>query len=441
VKILLLQNMLYVPALGGANKANRMLLEGLSCNGHKCQAVVPALGSHGSRSPEQFFEELQVRSVRVISQAPEVCIFECSGVEVHAVFTLARLQAYAADQIRLFKPDYTLVSSQDPGQLLLSAVWEDKIGQVIYLAHSPWDLPFGPHSLFNSVKNTEMVQRADGIITVSNYLKAYIKEWGGLDSAVIAFPVYGETLPVDFAAWENGYVTLVNPSGIKGISIFESLAVNFPAVRFAAVPTWATTEADKSRLQALPNVELWEPCDDIERIFDRTKVLLVPSLWPEAFGLIVVEAMLRGIPVMASNSGGLPEAKLGVDYVLPVVPIEPQRDRFDERNTPISIVPGQDLGPWQDALKNLLDDQRHYQQVAKDSRTAAAAFVAKVGIEPFEEFFESLSVNKSAASESQEPLNEEAGTSAAGSNSILNNLSPEKRALLALRILKTKKKA
>ena len=36
---------------------------------------------------------------------------------------------------------------------------------------------------------------------------------------------------------------------------------------------------------------------------------------------IVVEAMLRGVPVIASNTGGLPEAKLGVPYVLPVTPI------------------------------------------------------------------------------------------------------------------------
>ena len=33
----------------------------------------------------------------------------------------------------------------------------------------------------------------------------------------------------------------------------------------------------------------------------------MPSLWLESFGLVAAEAMLNGIPVLASNRGGLPE--------------------------------------------------------------------------------------------------------------------------------------
>jgi glycosyltransferase involved in cell wall biosynthesis len=40
----------------------------------------------------------------------------------------------------------------------------------------------------------------------------------------------------------------------------------------------------------------------------HTKVLLVPSQWPEPFGRVAVEALANGIPVVASRTGGLPEA-------------------------------------------------------------------------------------------------------------------------------------
>ena len=85
-----------------------------------------------------------------------------------------------------------------------------------------------------------------------------------------------------------------------------------PQVRFAAVPTWGTNAADRAALAARPNIAVLDPVDDIDELLARTRVLLVPSLWAEARSRIVVEAMLRGVPVIGANVGGIPEAKMGV---------------------------------------------------------------------------------------------------------------------------------
>jgi hypothetical protein len=143
VKILLLQNMLYVPALGGANKANRLLLEALTEKGHICRVVAPAFAVHGLATSEEFLESLRARNLSIIDTSDTACIFRCHNVEVHAVFNNSRLHIYSAEQIEKFRPDVVLASSQDPGQSLLAiAVREHP--KVIYLVHAEWDLPLDP---------------------------------------------------------------------------------------------------------------------------------------------------------------------------------------------------------------------------------------------------------------------------------------------------------
>ena len=154
----------------------------------------------------------------------------------------------------------------------------------------------------------------------------------------------------------NEFVTFANPCAVKGISIFLALADAFPATQFAAVPTWGTNAQDRAALHARPNLHMLDPVDNIEHLMQRTRVLLVPSLWAEARSRIIVEAMLCGVPVMASDIGGIPEAKMGVPYLLPVNPITKYRQALDEQMVPVAEVPPQDAAPWRDALARLLND-------------------------------------------------------------------------------------
>ena len=126
----------------------------------------------------------------------------------------------------------------------------------------------------------------------------------------------------------------------------------------------------------MPNVTILEPADDIGPILEGTRILLAPSLWPESFGYVVIEAMLRGIPVLASDIGGLPEAKLGVDYLLPVTPARHHEGRC--------VSPPQDLGPWNAALDELLTSRPTYERCARESQDAALRFHAGVDARHFE---------------------------------------------------------
>lgn len=47
--------------------------------------------------------------------------------------------------------------------------------------------------------------------------------------------------------------------------------------------------------------------NEIDSFFSRIDALVIPSLWDETFGLIVIESIARNVPVIVSNKGALPE--------------------------------------------------------------------------------------------------------------------------------------
>ncbi|HEX5709697.1 MAG TPA: glycosyltransferase family 4 protein [Pyrinomonadaceae bacterium] len=374
MKILLAESMSYF-SLGGASKATRGLIEGLTRKGHSCAVV----------SIENF-DELAAQGFEV-DGAKGWAELERDGVKIFAARNGQDQWRAMVECLQVFDPDWTLVSEH--GVLLLTIALEEHdpartvlVSQSI-ITHLPTE---SDARLTNHIRY--LIGRAAGIITISEYMRDYIREWSGHDSTVLHFPSYGSGPFTHFNNFDRGYVTMINPCVYKGISIFLSLASRMPEVEFAAVLFWGTSPEDREALERLPNVTLLKPSPNLDDIFGQTKVLLVPSLWGEAYGQVVVDAMLRGVPVLASNVGGLPEAKLGVDYVLPVNMIERYETDTEIRVQP--VVPEQDASPWVEALSRVLTDRAHYERLSLDSREAALSFVGSLGPHHFERYLEGL---------------------------------------------------
>lgn len=377
MRVLLAQNMLYLPAHGGANKANRITLEELAARGHDCHAVAPMTGAYRHITTAELVADLARRGVHPHAVTSEAVVGTVRGVTVHAVVTPRRLAPYTLRLAADLDPDWTLVPGDDPGMLMLGAALHATPGRVVYLAYTLQQLPFGPRSLFPSRAGARLVRRAAGVVTISRAAQDYLRRWGGLESALFYPPIYGQGPWPRSVRPDRAAVTLVNPCALKGVAVFLGLADAYPDVPFLAVPTWGTSAADRAALARRPNVRIVEAADDIDTILAQTRVLLMPSLWDETFGFTCVEAMLRGVPVLAADVGGLAEAKLGVPHLLPVRPIERyvERDGHPQRHP---VVPEQDLRPWRDALERLLGDHAAYQELAERSHAAATSFVGSL---------------------------------------------------------------
>jgi len=367
MRILLTCNTSCDPPKGGSTRANLAWLRHLAGQGHACRVVAPTVAGE--------------------EQAKDCAV---DGIAIRSVPQLQRHPGVLTEEIRAFAPDWVLVSSEDVAHVLLRAAAQSAPGRVVYLAHTPQFLPFGPESWNPEESAAAMLRRAAGVVVIGRHMAGYLRKHLGVEATVIHPPIYGRPPYRRFGRFGAGTVLMVNPCAVKGISIFLALADRFPEIEFAALQGWGTTAQDREALARRANVRLLGTVPDIESAMQDARFLLMPSLWYEGFGLIAMEAMLRGLPVIASDSGGLEEAKRGTGYVVPVRPVTRYERTFDDTGMPRAVVPAQDIGPWAAAMQRLLTDEGEYRAEAERSRAAGLAFVSGLDAGAFERYLQRL---------------------------------------------------
>ncbi len=315
--------------------------------------------------------------VRVLCAAwGDVAETVVDGIAVRSVKNLALHTGVLADEIRAFRPDLVLVSSEDLSHRLVREA--ARLSKVIYLAHTPQFFPFGPESWNANAEASKAIRSAAAVVAIGKHMAGYIEQHAGMKATVIHPPIYGDAPFPQFGDFESGDVLMINPCAVKGISIFLGLAELLPHQQFTALTGWGTTQEDRRRLAALPNVRVLGSVGRIDEVLRGARLLLMPSLWYEGFGLIAMEAMLRGLPVVASDSGGLKEAKAGTDFVIPVNAIARYLPEFDEVHMPVPVLPEQAVEPWVAALRQLSTENVVYEREAEHSRAHALDFVARL---------------------------------------------------------------
>ncbi|KAI9104722.1 hypothetical protein DFS34DRAFT_682566 [Phlyctochytrium arcticum] len=306
-------------------------------------------------------------------------------------------RAFLLSEIKAFKPTHILMN--EPTSLKIAM--DDSIPSTItrvFIAHDCNNLPFGPFSDDGPAKRQhQQLRDVEGLWVVSKAFKAYFSTFGGLEHAKVLpnhpciFSDEPDTLPY-CDNWDEGVVCAINPGAIKGFHLTYAIAQSMPDVQFLVTKSWSMSEHCVSKFEELENVKVEESYKDMEKLWSQVKLLLMPSVAFESFGLVVVEALLRGIPVISSDAGGLTEAHLGVPWVLPVTPLTGEKETDPDLIDKFGPwrVPDNDPQPWVHTLHAALCDRDAYNRAREEGRTAAMEFVKGLKTEMYEEWLRSL---------------------------------------------------
>ena len=186
---------------------------------------------------------------------------------------------------------------------------------------------------YPSSKARRLVGQADLVVANSRYLQQRLERFG-IRSCVIVPEFEPDDVPsTPKRARGASMVTGICGHPHKGSGIFLELAARFPDLSFLLAGHLAMSVG--ARASALRNVQHL-PFGPADRFLARSRVVLVPSQWPEPFGRIAVEAMARAIPLLASRTGGLGE----------VIGDDPR----------LAVSAYRDVDVWERRLRQLLAD-------------------------------------------------------------------------------------
>ena len=170
------------------------------------------------------------------------------------------------------------------------------------------------------------VERADKIVTCSRWMAGELGRHG-----IVAEPLVWP-VPAPSPSFRRSraadplFVYAGRLNVAKGVDVllraFAQVVAARPAARLAIVgdgPVRAELEALSRELRIAASVEFRGAVapSEVERAFADAWALVAPSRWAEPFGSVAAEAVVRGVPVVATGGGGFAETvDLGVTGLL-----------------------------------------------------------------------------------------------------------------------------
>jgi len=227
------------------------------------------------------------------------------------------------DFLRTYTPDIVICQSFS----INLNIFPKKVRNIFFIRScedfSLWEGWYGPfgrvHKIYNNMffkirnnRGIKTLKNVDLLISNSFFMKKYLKKMDIKSEVIYPFIKLDDykykTIKKSSSSLKK-YITFIKPIYNKGVEIALKITKELPKREFLFVGE-STSMSKKilREIHELENVKFIEWVQDMRNIYQQTRVIIMPSIWEEAFGRVPIEAGINGIPSIVSKRGGIQES-------------------------------------------------------------------------------------------------------------------------------------
>ena len=306
----------------------------------------------------EILRRLTDHQTEIISSDRDHCSYVTKGIHVYFAvlphsrdeilnFHPAVLKSYI-NKIGEYKEGYFLTADDDCTCLLAHSILRSATAHVI---HSPVlsILRFRTLPIFQAILRNRTV------FTVSRFSQGELEKRLGLHA--LLWPPFIDSHRFRFPRTNRhgGKIGYYSAGQHKGDNMITALATEMPDLQFVIMGRRYHPEVERANVTCLGGTE------DLERFYGEISLLLVPSVIPEGFSRVILEASMNSIPVIANKAGGISEA-LGASGIL--IDIDPSQAEMVHK--------------YASAITDLLSDPDTYEEYSRKALERAQEYEKEV---------------------------------------------------------------
>jgi len=229
------------------------------------------------------------------------------------------------------------------------------------------------------------LQKVNAVLVASGHMDREFRQHGVSSDKIHVLPLpnpnFASSIPAPARAPSHGRILFIGRlTKLKGVDhLLRAIPIAARKLGRTLSARIAGDGPERERLKALAretgvaaDFTGWIPGDRKSEPMQDADLLAVPSLWPEPFGLVGIEAGSFGLPAVAYDVGGIS------DWLIPAESGE--------------LAPGDPptVDGLADAIARALRNPEHYSNLCSGARRVARRFALESHVTGLEEILESV---------------------------------------------------